>query len=69
MKSKRKKIEEMLGDLEEEIFCIGEDFNARIEKQGKRIEEEEDEEPWRSSKNEEVNNEGKGLLGLVEDRG
>jgi len=26
MKSKRREIEEMLGDLEEEIFCIGGGF-------------------------------------------
>jgi len=51
MKSERREIEEMLGD-----------FNARIGKQGKRIEEEEDEEPWRNSKDEEVNNERKELL-------
>jgi len=43
------------------------DFNARIGKEGKRI--EEDEEPWRNSKDEKVNNEGRELLGLVEDRG
>jgi len=68
MKSKRKEIEEMLGDLEEEIFCIGGDFNARVGKEEERIEGEEDEEPWRNSKDEEVNNKGKELLGLVEDR-
>jgi len=65
MKSKRKGIEEMLGDLEEEILCIGGDFNARIGKEGKRIEGEEDEESWRNSKDEEVNNEGRELLDLV----
>jgi len=69
MKSKRREIEETLGDLEEEILYIGEDFNARIGKEGKKIEREEDEEPWRNSKDKEVNNEGKELLGLVEDRG
>jgi len=45
------------------------DFNARIEKGGKRIEEEKNEEPWRNSNDREVNNKGKELLGLVEDRG
>jgi len=69
MKSKRREIEEMLGDLEEEILCIGGDFNARIGKEGKRIEGEEDEEPWRNSKDEAVNNERKELLDLVEDGG
>jgi len=42
---------------------------ARIGKEGKRIEGEEDEEPWRNFKDEEVNNEGKELLDLVKDRG
>jgi len=65
MKSKRREIEETLGDLEEEIFCIRGDFNAIIGKEGNRIEGKEDEEPWRNSKDEEVNNEGL----LVEDRG
>jgi len=68
MKSKRREIEEMLRDLEEEILCIGGDFNVRIGKEGKRIEGEEDEEPWRNSKDEEINNEGREVLGLVEDR-
>jgi len=69
MKNKRREIEEMLGDLEEEILCIGGgDFYTRIGKEGKRIEGEEDEEPWRNSKDEEINNEGRELLGLVEDR-
>jgi len=44
IKSKRREIEEMLGDLEEEILCIGGDFNARIGKEEKKIEGEEDEE-------------------------
>jgi len=44
------------------------DFNARIGKGGKRIEGEEDEELWRNSKDEKVNNEGRELLDLVEDR-
>jgi len=35
MKSTRREIEEMLRDLEEEILCIGGDFNARIGKGGK----------------------------------
>jgi len=69
MKSKRREIEEILGDLEEEILCIGGDFNARIRKGGKKIEGEEDEESWRNSKDEEVNKEGRELLDLVEDRG
>jgi len=59
----------MLGDLEEEILCIGGDYNARIWKEGQRIEGKEDVEPWRNTKNEEVTNEGKELLDLVEDRG
>jgi len=37
MKSKRREIEEMLEDLEDEILCIGENFNARIGKEGKKI--------------------------------
>jgi len=57
-----------MGDLKEEILCIEGNFNARIGKEGKRIEGEEDEEPWRNSKDKEVNNEGRELLGLVEDR-
>jgi len=68
MKSKRGEIEEMLRDLEEETLRIGGDFNARIAKEGKRIEGKEDVEPWRNTKDEEVNNEGKELLDL-EDRG
>jgi len=36
MKSKRREIEEMLGELEEQILCIGGDFNTRIRKEGKR---------------------------------
>jgi len=43
--------------------------NARIGKEGKRIEGEENEEPWRNSKDEEVNNEGRKLFDLVKDRG
>jgi len=62
MKSKRREIEDMLEDLEEEIFCIWRDFNARIGKKGKRIEGKDDEKSWRNSKDEEVNNEGKELL-------
>jgi len=69
MKSKRREIEEMLGNLEEEILCIGRDFNVRIGKERKKIEGVEDEEPWRNSKDEEVNNERRELLSLVEDRG
>jgi len=68
MKSKRREIEEMLGDLEEEILCIGRDFNAGIRKEGKKIEGEEDKKSWKNSKDEEMNNEGKQLLDLVEDR-
>jgi len=68
MKSERREIEEMLGDLEEEILCIGGDFNVRIGKEGKRIEGEEDEEPWRNSKDEKVTNKGRELLDLMEDR-
>jgi len=44
------------------------DFNAIIGKKKKRIERKEDEEPWGNSKDEEVNNEGKKLLGLMDDR-
>jgi len=69
MKSRRREIENMLEDLEEKMLWIGGDFNARIGKEGKRIEGKEDEEPWRNFKNEEVNNERKELLGLIEDRG
>jgi len=65
MESKRREIEDMLEDLEEEL-CIGDDFNARIEKERKR---KEDKEPWKNSKDKEVSNKGKELLGLVEDRG
>jgi len=65
MKSKRREIKNMLEDLEEEILCIGGDFNTRIGKEGKRIEGKENEESWRNSKDEKVNNEGKELLGLV----
>jgi len=57
MKCKRREIEDMLEDLEEEMLCIGgEDFNARIGKERKRIEGKKDEELWRNSKDEEVNN-------------
>jgi len=59
----------MSEELEKEILCIEEDFNVRIGKEGKRIEGEEDEDPWRNSKDKEINNEGKELLGLGEDRG
>jgi len=54
MKSKRREIEDMLGD-----------FNARIQKERKRIEGKKDKESWRNSKDEEMNNEGKELLSLV----
>jgi len=33
-------------------------------KEGKRIKGEDDEDPWRNSKDKEINNEGKELLGL-----
>jgi len=46
----------------------GEDFNVRIGKEGKRIEGEEDEDPWRNFKDKEINNKGKELLSLGEDR-
>jgi len=45
------------------------DFNARIGTEGKRIEGQEVEEPWINSKDEEVNNKEKELLGLIENRG
>jgi len=67
MKRKRKKIEDMLKNLKEEMLCIGGNFNARIGKEGKRTKGKEDEKSWKNSKDEEVNNEGKELLGLVED--
>jgi len=68
MKRKRREIEDMLKDLEEEILWIGGgDFTARIGKERKKIEGKEDEEHWRNSKDKEVNNERKELL--VEDRG
>jgi len=37
MKSKRREVEDMLEDLEEEMLCIGENFNAKIGKERKRI--------------------------------
>jgi len=43
MKSKRREIKDMLEHLEEKMLCIR-DFNAKIRKEGKRIEEREDEE-------------------------
>jgi len=58
-----------LEDLEEEMLCIVGNFNARIEKEGKRIEGKEDEGPCRNSKDKEVNNERRELLGLMEERG
>jgi len=67
MKSKRRKTKEMSEELEEEIFCIGGDFNAKIGKEGKRIEGKED--LWRNSKDKEINNKGKKPLSLGEDRG
>jgi len=69
MKSERRKIEDILENLEKEMLYIRGDFNARIAKEGKRIEAKEDENPRRNSKIKEVNNEGKELLGIVEDRG
>jgi len=37
MKSKRREIEDMFEDLEEEILCIGKHFNASIRKERERI--------------------------------
>jgi len=45
-----------LEDLEEEMVCIGRDFNAGIGKEAKRIKGKEDEEQERNSKVKEVNN-------------
>jgi len=69
LKSKRREIEDMVEDLEKEMLCIGEDFNARIGQEERRIEGKEYKEPWRNSKDDDVNNKGKELLGLVENRG
>jgi len=68
MNIKKAVIEDMLEDSEEEMLCIGEDFNSIIGKEGKRIKGKEDEVPWRNSKHKEVKNEEKEFLGLVEDR-
>jgi len=38
MKDKRKKIKKKIEELEEEILRIGEDFNTRIGREGKRCE-------------------------------
>lgn len=64
MRDKRRELEEKVGKLQEDILCIGGDFNARIGKEGKRHEERE---MWRNSK--EVNRDGRELLSLIEDRG
>jgi len=66
MKDKRKEIERK---IEEEILCIGGDFNARIGREGKRCEEREEKMSCRNSKNRETNRKGKDLLRLLEDRG
>jgi len=58
-----------LENLEEEMLCIGGGRILRIGKERKMIKGKEDKEPWKTSKDEEVNNEGKELLNLVEDRG
>lgn len=69
MKEKKKELEGKVRELEEEMLCIGGDFNARIGKEGKRFEESEEKEKWRNSRDKEVNREGKELLRLIEDRG
>lgn len=69
IKDKRKEIESLVEELEEERLCIGGDFNARIGEGGKRIEGGEEEEVRRNTKDKETNNEGRELLSLVEGRG
>ncbi|TGZ52780.1 Uncharacterized protein DBV15_11272 [Temnothorax longispinosus] len=69
MKTLRRRLEEIVEEREEEILCIGEDFNAKIGEEGKNYEGDNDRERWRSSKDEVVNNEGKEFLEMLEERG
>lgn len=59
----------MVKEKEEEILCIGGDFNVRIGREGKNYEGENDKDRWRNSKDKVVNNEGRELIGLLEERG
>lgn len=67
MKHKRRELEGKVRELEEEMLCIGGNFNARIGKERKRYEKSEEREKWRNSKDKEVNREGK-ELSLIEDK-
>jgi len=69
MKKKRKELEKWVEEKREEILCIEGDFNARIGEEGKRCEKENDKEVRRSTRDKEINREGKELLVLIEDRG
>jgi len=62
MKEKKKELEKWMKERREEILCIGEDFNVRIGGEGKRCEEENDKEVRRSTRDKEINREGKELL-------
>lgn len=68
MKVMRKILEEKIGELEEEVFFIRGDFNARIGLERQKYEGAEEYEITRRSKDK-VNNKGKELIGLLEDRG
>ncbi|XP_024884581.1 trichohyalin-like [Temnothorax curvispinosus] len=69
MRTLRRELEEMIEEREEEILCIGGDFNARIGGEGKNYEGDNDEERQRSSKDGVINTEGKEFLGMLEERG
>lgn len=65
----RKVLEGKIGELEEESLYIGGDFNARIDEEGKKWNEEEEREIKRNSKDKIINNEEKEMLRMVKDRG
>lgn len=67
MKDLRKLLERLLGEREEENLCIGEDFNARIGREGKKYKEREDYEV-QNSKDKVINSEGKELLDMLEEK-
>ncbi|XP_077270175.1 uncharacterized protein LOC143901623 [Temnothorax americanus] len=69
MRTLRRGLEKIIEEREEEILCIGGDFNARIGGEGKNYEGDNDGERRRSSKDEVINTEGKEFLEMLEERG
>lgn len=67
MKDLRKPLERLVGEREEENFCIREDFNARIEREEKKYKEKEDYEIQRNSKDKVINSEEK-LLDMLKEK-